>query len=88
MRYIPHTEQDIRQMLAEIGVQNVDELFDSIPDSLRLGDTLLGLPESLSESDLTHYLKRLQKKNATAEDFSVFLGAGAYRHFSPILIDH
>ena len=75
-------------MLAEIGVQNVDELFDSIPDSLRLGDTLLGLPESLSESDLTYYLKRLQKKNATAEDFSVFLGAGAYRHFSPILIDH
>ena len=46
MRYIPHTEQDIKLMLAEIGVQNIDALFDSIPDSLRLGDTLLGLPES------------------------------------------
>ena len=75
-------------MLAEIGVQNIDELFESIPDSLKLGDTLLGLPESLSESDLTGYLKRLQKKNTTAEDCSIFLGAGAYRHFSPVLIDH
>ena len=87
MRYIPHTEQDIKLMLAEIGVQNIDALFDSIPDSLRLGDTLLGLPESLSESELTEYLKRLQNKNATAEDYSVFLGAGAYHHFSPVLID-
>ena len=88
MRYIPHTEQDIKLMLAEIGVQNVEALFDSIPDSLKLGDTLLGLPESLSESELTDYLKRLQKKNATAEDYSVFLGAGAYHHFSPVLVDH
>lgn len=88
MRYIPHTEQDIRLMLAEIGVQNIDTLFDSIPDSLKLGDNLLGLPESLSESDLTNYLKRLQKKNTTPENHSVFLGAGAYHHFSPVLIDH
>ncbi|MBT3923151.1 MAG: glycine dehydrogenase, partial [Nitrospina sp.] len=88
MRYIPHTEQDIKQMLADIGVQNIDDLFDSIPDSLRLSDTLQGLPESLSESELTGYLKKLQKKNATAEDYSVFLGAGAYHHFSPVLIDH
>jgi len=36
MRYIPHTEQDVKQMLAEIGVKNIDELFDSIPESLRL----------------------------------------------------
>ena len=75
-------------MLAEIGVQNIDALFDSVPDSLKLGDTLLDLPESLSESDLTGYLKRLQKKNATAENHSIFLGAGAYHHFSPVLIDH
>jgi glycine dehydrogenase subunit 1 len=88
MRYIPHTEQDIRQMLAEIGVQDIDALFKSIPDSLRLGDTLLGLPKALSECELTGYLKRLQKNNATVEDYSTFLGAGAYHHFSPVLIDH
>ena len=64
-------------MLAESGVQNIDTLFESIPDSLKLGGTLLGLPESLSESDLTGYLNHLQKKNATAENHSIFLGAGA-----------
>ena len=75
-------------MLAEIGVHNVDDLFDSIPDSLKLGNSLLELPESLSESELTGYLKGLEKKNATSEDCSVFLGAGAYHHFTPVLIDH
>ena len=88
MRYIPHTEQDVKQMLAEIGVKNIDELFDSIPESLRLNNELLDLPPSLPESELTQYLKRLQKRNTTSEDESIFLGAGAYRHFSPILIDH
>ena len=75
-------------MLAEVGVQNIDALFESIPDSLKLGDNLLALPESLSESDLIKYLKELQKNNTTVESHSVFLGAGAYRHFSPVLIDH
>ena len=62
MRYIPHTEQDVKQMLAEIGVKNIDELFDSIPESLRLNNELLDLPPSLPESELTQYLKRLQKE--------------------------
>ena len=88
MRYIPHTEEDIRIMLTEVGVQNIDALFESIPDYLKLGDNLLDLPESLSESDLTEYFKQLQKNNTTVENHSIFLGAGAYRHFSPVLIDH
>jgi len=88
MRYIPHTEQDIKQMLADIGVKNVEELFDSIPESLRLQNKLLDLPPSLPEYELTQYLKGLQKRNTTSENGSIFLGAGAYHHFSPILIDH
>ncbi len=75
-------------MLAEIGVENIDNLFDSIPESLRLNNKLLDLPPSLPESELTEYLKRMQKRNTTSENGSVFLGAGAYHHFSPILIDH
>ena len=50
MRYIPHTEQDIKQMLAEIGVKNVDELFDSIPESLRLQNKLLELPPAFQKA--------------------------------------
>ena len=57
MRYIPHTEQDIKQMLSDIGVKNVEQLFDSIPKSLRLKNKLLELPPSLPEYELTQYLK-------------------------------
>ncbi len=88
MRYIPHTEKDIREMLAKIGVKNIDQLFDSIPEELRLGDKPLDLPKSLAESELTASLGRAQKRNVIAGDVSLFLGAGAYRHFSPALIDH
>ena len=88
MRYIPHTEKDIREMLAKIGVNNIEELFQSVPEELRLGDKPLDLPKSLSESELTSFLGRMQKRNANAEEASLFMGAGAYRHFSPALIDH
>ncbi len=86
MRYIPHTEQDIREMLAAIGVENIDELFTSIPPELRLQDQALDLPPALSETELTALLARYQKRNPDPEGTSVFLGAGAYRHFSPALV--
>ncbi len=86
MRYIPHTEQDIREMLAAIGVDDIDALFASIPEELRLGDTPLALPRTLSESELVALLARTQKRNPDPEATSVFLGAGAYRHFSPALV--
>lgn len=88
MRYIPHTEKDIREMLAKIGVTNIDELFESIPKELRVGDKPLDLPKTLSESELTSFLGNMQKRNANAEEATLFMGAGAYRHFSPALIDH
>ena len=73
-------------MLAEIGVQNVDELFAGIPETLRLGDRLLDLPAGISESELVSAMRRMQKRNPEADEMSMFLGAGAYRHFSPALI--
>ena len=88
MRYIPHTEEDIRQMLADIGVKNIEQLFDSIPQELRLGEKQLDLPKSLSELELTTFLGRAQKRNVNATEVSIFLGAGAYHHFTPALIDH
>ena len=73
-------------MLARIGVQNIDALFDSIPANLRIGDKLLDIPTALSESELVAVMRRMQKQNPDMEEMSVFLGAGAYRHFSPSLI--
>ena len=86
MRFIPHTEQDIREMLETIGIQNVNQLFTGIPADLRLGDTPLSLPSALSESEVVAKLRQIQKRNPDPEEVSSFLGAGAYRHYSPAII--
>ncbi len=87
MRYIPHTETDIREMLAAIGIREVDELFHSIPEALLL-EAPLNLPAALPEADLSQVLNQLGKRNANPEECAVFLGAGAYRHFTPSLVNH
>ncbi len=87
MRYIPHTETDIREMLSAIGIQEIGELFHSIPEALRL-EAPLDLPPALAEADLTQALSQLASRNVNLEACSVFLGAGAYRHFTPSVVNH
>lgn len=83
MSYVPHTESDIKEMLSAIGVKDVDELFSSIPEQLRLKGEL-DLPSVLSEADLSSHFDDLEKRNMGAQ--SVFLGAGAYRHYIPAVV--
>jgi glycine dehydrogenase subunit 1 len=83
MAYGPHTLEDRAQMLAAIGVASVDDLFADIPQSLRSSG--LELPPPVSESDLTARLTRLAARNRV--DLASFLGAGAYRHFTPAVVD-
>lgn len=87
MRYIPHTPTDIRDMLSAIGIEELEELFHSIPDALRL-EAPLNLPAALPEADLVQTLNRLGQRNLNLEEGAVFLGAGAYRHFTPALVNH
>jgi len=86
MRFIPHTERDIREMLEAIGVQNVDQLFAGIPGNLQLGNKHLDLPRALSESEVVNTLRQIQMRNPDTDEISSFLGAGAYRHYSPVVI--
>ncbi len=86
MRYLPHTEEDVRQMLATIGVASIEALFCEVPPAVRLQRPLL-LPEALAESDLLRELRQLAARNATAADHSSFLGGGAYNHFIPAVVD-
>ena len=86
MRYIPHTEEDVRQMLASIGVKSIEDLFEAVPAALRL-DRDLDLPDALSESELLRELQQLAAVNATPSDYLSFLGGGAYNHFIPSVID-
>lgn len=86
MTYTPHTPADIETMLAEVGVGSWEELFASIPEKLLLNRPLQ-LPEALSEYDLINYFKNLADRNGMFGGGS-FLGAGAYRHFIPSIVNH
>lgn len=85
--YLPHTEADRQAMLKAIGVTTTDSLFADIPADLRL-DRPLNLPQALSEPELINSLKALAKANTNLEDAICFLGAGAYDHYIPSVIDH
>lgn len=87
MRYIPATESDIEEMLEKIGIGSIEDLFQSIPETLRLKNDL-SLSSSRSELDLTRHLKKLASKNNGVENYTSFLGAGCYRHFVPTVINH
>ena len=86
MRYVSITPEEKRLMLQVTGVDRVEDLFGTIPENLRLRETL-DIPEAASETDILKYFRALGQKNASAENFEYFLGAGAYNHFIPTLID-
>ena len=74
-------------MLKTIGVPSVEELFADIPRSIRL-QRKLNLPPALSEKELIEELKALSALNAQVQEYTSFLGAGAYHHFIPSLVLH
>ena len=84
--YIPLTDDDRRAMLATVGVDSIDELFADIPSEHR--DPTLDLPPALSETELMRELGELAGRNRSTAEFASFLGAGAYRHFIPSVVDH
>lgn len=85
--YLPHTQDDRRSMLAGIGVGTVEELFSDIPKELLL-DRPLQLPPTMSELELVTSLQKLAARNANLQEYTCFLGAGAYDHYIPSVIDH
>ena len=85
-RYTSLTDDDLRVMLAEIGVSSIDELFATLPEGVRL-DRALDLPTGLPEQDVLAHLSALAARNVSADDEITFLGAGMYDHYVPALID-
>ena len=87
MRYIPNTAGQRAEMLEDIGIGSVEELFSGIPHSLRLNRSLQ-LPDALSEIELMAHMRELAGKNADADGYTCFLGAGAYDHYIPSVVKH
>lgn len=70
-------------MLQEIGVRSIDDLFAAVPQEFRLKRDLC-VPRQMSESEISDWFKARERENGTG---SLFLGAGAYNHYRPVVID-
>ena len=89
MRYLPKSPQDRKQMIAAInevtpGVDSIDALFSTIPAEYQLRRDL-AVPRQHSESEVLDRFRAFADSNATG--YASFLGAGAYRHYRPVIID-
>ena len=82
--YTPNTDADRKAMLAAIGVDSVDELFEDIPKRFR--NPTLNVPPPISELELGREIAALAMRNAVPGDYACFLGAGSYRHFIPAIV--
>ena len=86
MRFIPNSDEDVREMLETIGVESLDQLFDSIPPEVRL-DRYLKIPEPWSELEVRRWFAEMAKHNISATEAVSFLGAGVYPHYQPSCVD-
>jgi glycine cleavage system P protein (glycine dehydrogenase) subunit 1 len=86
-RYIANTPAEQREMLKMIGAASIEDLLVKIPPKARLSRPL-ALPPSLAEADLVRHMRTLAARNADADRFACFMGAGSYDHFVPSPINH
>jgi glycine dehydrogenase subunit 1 len=82
VRFAPHTDLDVREMLAACGLSSLDELFAHLPSGVTL-ERELDLPLGLSEMELVSEMSRLAGRNRHAGDLLCFAGGGAYDHYIP-----
>jgi glycine dehydrogenase subunit 1 len=78
-KYLPHTHQEIKEMLEKIGASSIDDLFDKIPKSLKIKKDY-DIPEAMGDDELTNHMHDLANKN---QELLIFRGAGSYDHYTP-----
>ena len=84
MRYLPKSPADREVMLKTIGVRSIDDLFAPIPAEYRLQRDLK-IPRQMAESEIVDWFRERSRENG--DGYSTFLGAGAYYHYRPVIID-
>src|SRR5437879_543015 len=85
MSYVPHTEEEKRRMLGALGLESIDNLFDSIPAELQLGRRL-AVPPPMTEMALRRHFRELADRNEDVSRRPCFLGAGLYDHYVPAVV--
>ena len=84
MRYLPKSPADREAMLKAIGARSIDDLFAPIPAEYRLNRDLK-VPRQMAESEIVDWFRERSRENG--DGFTNFLGAGAYYHYRPVIID-
>ena len=87
MRYLPLAEADRAEMLAAIGVDSIDALFDDVPEAARLAGPV-DLPGAMGEIEVERLVSRMASQNVAAGSVPFFIGGGVYRHHIPAAVDH
>ena len=83
-KYFPHTEQDVKDMLARVGVKSLDDLYADVPEQIRFkGD--YDLPEAMSEIEARQFFDNLCRND---KQLTCFAGAGVYDHYTPSIIPY
>ena len=82
--YLPHTEADIKAMLDKVGLKGLEDLYSDVPAEF-LHRGAYELPEALSEQELRDWLQELDAQNTRLK---VFVGQGAYDHYTPAVIPY
>ena len=84
MRYLPKSPTDREAMLKALGARSIDDLFAPIPAEYRL-ERDLKIPRQMAESEIVEWFRERSRENG--DEYSIFLGAGAYYHYRPVIID-
>ncbi|MTI81333.1 MAG: aminomethyl-transferring glycine dehydrogenase subunit GcvPA [Firmicutes bacterium] len=87
MKFIPHTSEEQRQMMNELEIKKLEELFQELPDEIKINKDI-NIPGPLSELEVARQLKKIAEKNKTVDQLTSFLGAGAYDHYIPSAVQH
>ncbi|MBI64010.1 MAG: aminomethyl-transferring glycine dehydrogenase [Chloroflexi bacterium] len=83
--YIPNTDKDINQMLSVIGVESFEKLISDLPKHLLFPKLNIG--NGLTEPELYNHLNIISKENFNLDEYSLFLGAGSYKHYIPATVN-
>ena len=86
MTYLPHTDEDIAAMLAAVGAESIEGLFEDIPVRARFPE--LDLPPRVSEMEIESEMQDLADRNTLVRRCDRFLGAGVYNHYIPPTVDY
>lgn len=87
MRYLPHTEEEIRSMLEVVGAKSLEDLFSAVPSSCRRTRGM-DLPQPLSEWELNRLMGELSGRVAAPPEYKIYTGAGSYEHYIPQVVPY